>query len=117
MNREKGKQMKQFLIAVLFLSLAATQAHTQINAGSQELEATLPFTVTQITTLKLPWRIAFLPDGRMLITEKVGGWPIQSRFWLEWDRSTAGKGFPPLVRLGIAAPEPSPGQSATRSDR
>ncbi len=28
--------------------------------------------MTQVTTLNLPWRIAFLPDGRMLITEKVG---------------------------------------------
>ena len=27
--------------------------------------------MTQITTLNLPWRIAFLPDGRMLITEKT----------------------------------------------
>ena len=39
----------------------------------QQPEASVPFTLTQITTLKLPWRIAFLPDGRMLITEKVGG--------------------------------------------
>jgi len=28
--------------------------------------------MVQVTTLNLPWRIAFLPDGRMLITEKVG---------------------------------------------
>jgi glucose/arabinose dehydrogenase len=28
--------------------------------------------MTQVTTFNLPWRIAFLPDGRMLITEKVG---------------------------------------------
>src|SRR5262249_11810969 len=35
-------------------------------------EASLPFTMTQVATFKLPWRIAFLPDGRMLITEKVG---------------------------------------------
>ena len=28
--------------------------------------------MTQVTTLSLPWKIAFLPDGRMLITEKVG---------------------------------------------
>ena len=36
------------------------------------LKASLPFTMTQVTTFNLPWRMAFLPDGRMLITEKVG---------------------------------------------
>jgi aldose sugar dehydrogenase len=65
--------MKQLLIAGLFLGLVITQAHSQINAGQQQPEASVPFTVTQVTTLKLPWRLAFLPDGRMLITEKVGG--------------------------------------------
>ncbi len=65
--------MKRFLSAGLFLALAATQAHSQINAGTQKPESAVPFTLTQITTLKLPWRIAFLPDARMLITEKVGG--------------------------------------------
>jgi glucose/arabinose dehydrogenase len=28
--------------------------------------------MTPVATFELPWRIAFLPDGRMLITEKVG---------------------------------------------
>jgi glucose/arabinose dehydrogenase len=28
--------------------------------------------MTPVATFNLPWRIAFLPDGRMLITEKVG---------------------------------------------
>ena len=28
--------------------------------------------MTQVTTFNLPWRMAFLPDGRMLVTEKVG---------------------------------------------
>jgi aldose sugar dehydrogenase len=65
--------MRQFLIAALFLALLVTHAHAQINAGEQAPDALLPFRVTPITTLKLPWRIAFLPDGRMLITEKVGG--------------------------------------------
>src|ERR1700722_2283626 len=32
----------------------------------------LLFTMTTVTTFSLPWRLAFLPDGRMLITEKVG---------------------------------------------
>ena len=72
--------MKQLVMAGLFLGLAATQAHTQINAGGQQPEASLPFSMTQITTLKLPWRIAFLPDGRMLITEKVGGlWVVSQQ--------------------------------------
>jgi aldose sugar dehydrogenase len=65
--------MKQFTIAILLSSLAAIQAHAQINAGTQQPEAHVPFNMTQVTTLSLPWRIAFLPDGRMLITEKVGG--------------------------------------------
>jgi glucose/arabinose dehydrogenase len=64
--------MKQLAIAGLFVALAATQAKGQVNAGEQKPEASLPFDVAQVTTLNLPWRIAFLPDGRMLITEKVG---------------------------------------------
>jgi len=47
-------------------------ARTQVNVGEQVPEATLPFTMTTVTTFKLPWRLAFLPDGRMLITEKSG---------------------------------------------
>ena len=65
--------MKQVVIAGLFLALAATQSDAQINAGEQKPEASVPFNMVQVTTLNLPWRIAFLPDGRMLITEKVGG--------------------------------------------
>src|SRR5262245_31417208 len=32
----------------------------------------LPFTVTQIADFDIPWAIAFLPDGRMLVTEQRG---------------------------------------------
>ena len=48
----------------------------QTNLGTQSPEASLPFVMTRVATFKLPWRLAFLPDGRMLITEKVG------RIWL-----------------------------------
>src|SRR4029077_7135703 len=44
----------------------------QPNPGAQKPEASLPFVMTPVTTFNLPWRLAFLPDGRMLITEKVG---------------------------------------------
>ena len=64
--------MKQLAIAALALALLPTAAHAQVNAGDLKPEATNPFTMTQVATFNLPWRIAFLPDGRMLITEKVG---------------------------------------------
>ena len=64
--------MKRFLIGGLFLALAASQASAQINAGEQKPDASVPFNSKQVATFDLPWRIAFLPDGRMLITEKVG---------------------------------------------
>ena len=65
--------MKQFAIAGIVLALASSGVSAQVNAGEQKSDTNLPFTVTQVTTLDLPWKIAFLPDGRMLITEKVGG--------------------------------------------
>src|SRR5216684_7808076 len=64
--------MKTFLNAALLLTLVSATARAQTNAGEQKPEASLPFTMTQVTTFKLPWRIGFLPDGRMLVTEKVG---------------------------------------------
>jgi glucose/arabinose dehydrogenase len=54
------------------LALLPCGASAQVNAGTQAPESSQPFTMTQVTTFNLPWRIAFLPDGRMLITEKVG---------------------------------------------
>lgn len=64
--------MKHLAIAGLLLTLASMDVSAQVNAGEQKSDSNLPFNMTQVTTLNLPWRIAFLPDGRMLITEKVG---------------------------------------------
>jgi len=64
--------MRACMGAVLFLMVLSTEHRAQVNAGRQAPEATLPFTMTQVAEFNLPWRIAFLPDGRMLITEKVG---------------------------------------------
>ena len=58
--------MKVLTSTALFLGLVATAAQAQINAGDKKPEASLPFTMTQVATFNLPWRIAFLPDGRML---------------------------------------------------
>ena len=59
-------------LATSLMALASTDALAQVNAGAQAPEASVPFKLTQITTFNLPWRLAFLPDGRMLVTEKVG---------------------------------------------
>src|SRR2546422_6936502 len=58
--------------AGLLITLASAAVWAQVNAGEQKPEASMPFTMTTVATFKLPWRLAFLPDGRMLITEKVG---------------------------------------------
>src|SRR3979490_2229359 len=59
-------------LMLTLLSVASLVVFAQVNAGEQKPEASLPFTMTTVTTFTLPWRLAFLPDGRMLITEKVG---------------------------------------------
>ncbi len=64
--------MKAFHRAALLLTFVSTTTQAQMNAGEQKPEPKLPFTLTQVAEFNLPWRIAFLPDGRMLVTEKVG---------------------------------------------
>jgi glucose/arabinose dehydrogenase len=64
--------MKTFLKTALLIALATAAVRAQINAGEKRPESNTPFTLTQVATFKLPWRIAFLPDGRMLVTEKLG---------------------------------------------
>lgn len=59
-------------LSALALSTLTVAAWAQVNVGEQKPEAGLPFTMTTVATFKLPWRVAFLPDGRMLVTEKVG---------------------------------------------
>ncbi len=49
--------------ALIVLLLAAGTARAQDN---------LPFDVTPVTSFDEPWALAFLPDGRMLVTEKKG---------------------------------------------
>jgi len=88
--------MKHIAITSLFFAMAASGASAQINAGDQKPEPTLPFNVTQVATLDLPWKIAFLPDGRMLITEKVGGLSIVT----QQGAKTTVTGVPPVVWKG-----------------
>jgi aldose sugar dehydrogenase len=64
-------EMKLAKAALLF-TLVSVGAWAQVNIGEQKPEASLPFTMSTVATFELPWRLAFLPDGRMLVTEKIG---------------------------------------------
>ncbi len=63
--------MRLLPIAALSLTLIACTAAEPGN--SQTPAATgLPFTVTPVADFESPWAMTFLPDGRMLVTEKTG---------------------------------------------
>lgn len=64
--------MMKLATTALLTLLLSTGAQAQVNAGNQKSDSNLPFATKQVATFNLPWRIAFLPGGRMLITEKVG---------------------------------------------
>jgi glucose/arabinose dehydrogenase len=72
---------RQFLATILsFFIVAAAQA-----------QADLPFEIEPITSFDQPWALAFLPDGRMLVTEKKGNLLIVSR---EGQKSRPVRGVP-----------------------
>ena len=82
---------------VLLLTLASAAAWAQVNAGEQKPEASVPFNMTTVSTFELPWRIAFLPDGRMLITEKIGPlWLVSAK----GEKIAAVTGTPPVYWSG-----------------
>ena len=54
------------LRTVLFLMLAALSA----TVSAQDAE--LPFKISPVAAFNEPWAMTFLPDGRMLVTEKRG---------------------------------------------
>lgn len=55
--------------SVLNPSLSQAQS---INAGGREAVAENPFKVQEIAAFNTPWAIVFLPDQRLLVTEKAG---------------------------------------------
>jgi len=56
--------LPQFLFSLLFLSACG--------AENSLLAQNTPFNVTEVAQFNQPWAMTFLPDGRILVTEKQG---------------------------------------------
>lgn len=61
-------------LALAMAALAACQSEKAPAAGNDTAETARakPFRTTAVTTFDEPWAMTFLPDGRMLVTEKPG---------------------------------------------
>jgi glucose/arabinose dehydrogenase len=79
--------MRRFLICLLAL-LPAVVARAQDG---------LPFNVEAVTAFDEPWALAFLPDGRMLVTEKKGNLLIVGQ---DGSKSRAVSGVPDVAYGG-----------------
>jgi len=65
--------MRIFVFAASMLAVAAPLAAAEpTNFGAMAPNPVKPFTETSVATFEFPWKLAFLPDGRMLVTEKSG---------------------------------------------
>ena len=58
-------------IVVPLIAGCAVDAARQNSNGAQQ-SAGLPFQVQVVADFESPWAMTFLPDGRMLVTEKSG---------------------------------------------
>lgn len=59
-------------VAILALLVASCAADARQDAGQAQTAANLPFDVQVVADFEWPWAMTFLPDGRMLVTEKSG---------------------------------------------
>src|SRR5690606_3038300 len=60
------------LAALLAPAPAAARTASAENAGALPAQDAAPFAVQRIAVFDRPWAMAFLPDGRLAVTEKAG---------------------------------------------
>jgi aldose sugar dehydrogenase len=66
------KLIRIALLSILALAQAGGLQAQGINAGSRKVDPSQPFRIVSVAKFQRPWAIAFLPDGRLLLTEKPG---------------------------------------------
>ncbi|MDB5694544.1 MAG: PQQ-dependent sugar dehydrogenase [Sphingomonas bacterium] len=68
--------MRRLTLAVLPLVALACSAQTPAGGGQERVKSpgtgSLPFAITPVADFDAPWAMTFLPDGRLLVTEKNG---------------------------------------------
>ena len=79
--------MKRLLVSTLGLILSV----------SAQAQSDLPFNIESVTTFNEPWAMAFLPDGRILVTEKKGNLYIVNQ---AGQKTNALRGVPDVVYRG-----------------
>ncbi|MCH4891589.1 PQQ-dependent sugar dehydrogenase [Sphingomonas sp. SFZ2018-12] len=62
----------QFPIAAILIAALGGACQAQPTPQDAATAAGLPFAVTPVADFTAPWAMTFLPDGRMLVTEKAG---------------------------------------------
>lgn len=67
-----------------------------IACGAGTVPSALPFKISEMAVFERPWAMAFLPDGRALITEKPG----HLKLWREGGQPLEVGGVPPVVYEG-----------------
>ena len=82
--------------ALLYAALPAAQAQTPL--GTAQTERLSLRVVKLVQGLENPWAIAFLPDGRMLVTERAGRLRLVSRDFRLEPRPV--EGLPPVEAQG-----------------
>jgi glucose/arabinose dehydrogenase len=60
------------MVAALCMMFLPHTAGAQTNAAMDKPRADRPFSIAPVATFDTPWAMAFMPDGRMLVTEKPG---------------------------------------------
>jgi glucose/arabinose dehydrogenase len=64
--------LRRSLLALVLCASFPVTVSAEPNEGAVKPDATQPFTLTAVEQFNFPWKIAFLPDQRLLVTEKPG---------------------------------------------